>query len=134
MVMFFTVTLILSILGMLFMLWLKRFELTTGRLVMSGVRPLVGERLAAAAQWLQERMPALLRKRVERLGQELLSFTHRTTAFVVVSVEHALERVLHTVREKTSVSPQGGEASAFLRQVADHKKELQRSRESSSIK
>jgi len=128
MVLFFTATLGVSLLGMILLLWLKHYELTTGRVVFSGVRPLVGELLAAFTQWFQHRAPALAARVARRAWEALLSFLHRAVARGALWAEYALEHILRTVREKTTHARPGGEASDFLRQVAEHKKTLQRHR------
>jgi len=48
---------------------------------------------------------------------------HRTTAWSVLQVERMLEKTLHTLRHTTAARADG-EASAFLREVAEHKKSL----------
>lgn len=110
------------------MLWLKRFELTTGRVLLVDSRALLGERLTAVAPWFSHVLPQAARQILSRAWQQLLALLHRAAAWGILTFEHALERVLSIIREKTTHSRRTGEASAFLRQVADHKKELQRSR------
>ncbi|MDE1924600.1 MAG: hypothetical protein KGH79_00245 [Patescibacteria group bacterium] len=124
MVLFFTVLLALSIAGMVAMLWLKRYELATGRVVLSGVRPLVGTFVSRTLLWAGKIIPALVREQLARAGQTLRVLAHRFVAQSVLWFERTLEKVLHTVREKTGPPREPGEASAFLREVADHKKKL----------
>lgn len=124
MVLFLTTLLGLSIVGMAAMLWLKRYELTTGRVVLSGIRPVVGTYLSRVFVWIEKILPALVRSQLSQAGQALRILAQRLIAQSILTFEHALERLLHTVREKTAPTREPGEASAFLREVADHKKKL----------
>lgn len=124
MVLFLTTLLGLSIVGMAAMLFLKRYELTTGRMVLSGVRPVVGTFLSRGLLWIEKILPVLVRSQLSRAVQALRDLVQRLIAQSILMFEHALERLLHTVREKTAPAREPGEASAFLREVADHKKKL----------
>jgi hypothetical protein len=49
---------------------------------------------------------------------------HRLAALAVLLVERVLEKLLGTLRHKTQVPRADAEASSFLRQVSEHKKQL----------
>ncbi len=121
---FFTITLLLSCLGMLVLLWLKRYELRTGRMFFAGARPRLGEFFSRTLVWVEYALPALLAHAAKRLWRAARVLAHRTVAWVVVGTETLLERGLQVLRHKTDAPRQGGEASPFLREVAEHKKIL----------
>lgn len=123
MVLFFTTTLAISIVAMILLLILKRYELATGRMVFAGARPALNSFFHTVMWFGQQVLPELARNQIERGWNVVLTGIQRAIAYSIVSIEHVLERILHTVRERTqSVRP--GEPSAFLREVADHKKTL----------
>ena len=105
MALFLTVLLCLSAAGLVVLISVKRWELTTGRVLISKLRPAAARVLGEGLHFVERRAPAAL-KDLERL----------------------LERVLNTLRHTTHVRG-GGEASAFLREVAEHKKSLQERQE-----
>ncbi len=125
MVLFFTVGLILSIAGMLGLLGFKRYELSTGNVLFASARPAVGHFLKQALWWVEKVLPALVRVYTMRTIRFCKVVLQRALARSILWIEHTLEQVLHTVRERTTtVRAPGGEASAFLREVAEHKRKL----------
>jgi hypothetical protein len=124
MVLFFTSTLCLSVLAMVALLAVKRYELVSGRVLFSGVRPAVNSFFGQVSQWGQKILPELLRHYMERAAQFVLKKTQLGVAQIIVTFEHALESVLSAVRERTEDLHPSREPSAFLREVADHKKNL----------
>jgi hypothetical protein len=126
MVLFFIITLGLSILGMAALLGFKRYELATGRVFLAVARPHIASSLERGVQWVGHTLPAQAAELARVEGAKLRMWLHVTLARAVLSLEHTLERVLHVVREKTEPDRPVGEASAFLREVANHKKKLQR--------
>ncbi|HEV7449142.1 MAG TPA: hypothetical protein VGP13_01230, partial [Candidatus Paceibacterota bacterium] len=68
----------------------------------------------------------LIRVGSRSLYEASLRLVHVGAAWVVIRLEQGLERALHTVRHTTTQAPRNGEeTSAFLREVAEHKKKLQ---------
>jgi hypothetical protein len=123
---FFSITLAVSIAAMVMLLVLKRYELHSGRVLLGKARPAVGEFFHQKLMWLEYVLPGLIRAGIKHLYLALRRLLHVWLAWVVVKVEHVLEHALHRVRHTTAVPPrQGEETSAFLRQVAEHKKKLQ---------
>lgn len=125
MVIFFTVTLIVSIVGMISLLALKRYELSSGRVLLGSARPAVGNFFHRGLSWLEYVLPGLLRVGAKRLYSTVRRVAHIWAAWVVVKVEQGLEYALHRVRHTTAKPQPGHETSAFLREVAEHKKKLQ---------
>jgi hypothetical protein len=126
MVLFFTVLLGISLVGMGGLLALKRFEMTTGKVVLEDARPSIGAFFYSILVWVERDLPNLLHYLT---GQGLKSgkkLIQRWLAQALLVLEHTLERVLRTLRSTTTpqASMGSGEVSAFLREVAEHKKKL----------
>ena len=127
MVLFFIALLGISIVGMSAVLYLKRYELTTGKVFLAGARPRTHSFFHTLFVLVERVLPALLREQGAKAADWSVSFAHYATAKGVLFVEHSLEQVLHTVRQKTAPERViSGEVSPFLREVADHKKQLLR--------
>ena len=123
MVVFFTALLCVSIAGLACVLYAKHWEESNGKLMMSRVRPKAGEVLGVGLNFVERRAPALLRDAASRAYAAARTLVHRSTAWAVLQVEQMLEKTLHTLRHTTAARSEG-EASAFLREVAEHKKSL----------
>ena len=122
----FIATLLFSVVGLVALIWAKHWELTTGRVILGGVRPQVGQFFHVVLFWIERVLPALARGYSRLFFREALAFLHRGTAALVLWVENLLERILHSVRHTTDVHHvhSAAQASAFLREVAAHKKQL----------
>lgn len=125
MIWFFIAVLAVSIVGMLSMLFIKRWELRTGRLLFAPARPRVSQAVEKSAFVAGTVAPLVARHWWEYALEWLKLFVHRAIAFVVLVVEKNLERVLRHIKHTTDPRKLGGEASAFLREVAEHKKQIQ---------
>jgi len=121
----FTALLCLSIVGMLSLLLMKRYELNSGRIFLASARPAIGDFFHRKMMWIEFVLPGLLRVGIKRLFAALQRLLHVWLAFVVVKVEQGLERALRHVRHTTTAPKRGQETSAFFREVAEHKKKLQ---------
>jgi hypothetical protein len=128
MVLFFTSTLLIAAAGMISLLWLKRYELRTGRVFFAQVRPALGEFFGRGLLWIEGALPAAAGRALRRGWNLLRHLFHAAAALVVIVAEHALERLLQSLRYKTSAPGKSGEASPFLREVAEHKKKILQSR------
>lgn len=126
MALFFTVTLGISIVGMLLLLGFKRYELVSGNVLFASRRPAIGSFFKHTLWWIEKVLPALVRAYSRRAWHFCKTMLQQSIAKSILWVEHSLERVLHTVREQTTVERTPGEASAFLREVAEHKRKLSR--------
>ena len=126
MITFFTTTLIFSCLGLASLIGLKRYELTTGRVVGSALRPRYGRFFQTISLWIERILPTLVRMYGKLITRAFLRSIYRVSAHAVVRVERTLERTLHTLRHTTDVRRGMGEASAFLREVSEHKRKLLR--------
>lgn len=106
------------------LLGLKRYELRSGRVLLPGVRPGMGDFFARVLQWLGGALPGAVVRLARRGAHAALHTLHALAALVVIVAEHLLERALHALRYNTSAPSASGEASPFLREVAEHKKKL----------
>ncbi len=125
MVIFLTVLLYLSIAGLIGLLAVKRWEFTTGRVLFAGARPAAGAMLGEGLHFVERRAPALLKGFSWTLYRRLRAAFNLLVAWAVLYAERMLERVLSVLRHTTHPSG-SGEASAFLREVAEHKRSLQK--------
>ncbi len=124
MVTIFTTTLGISIFGMLALLLLKRYELKTGHVLFAGLRPRVNRVFKISLFYVERVLPALVLFLAERSVRSVVTVFHRLTAQGIVFVEYWLERVLETLRMTTHIPHSEIPASAFLREVAEHKKTI----------
>ena len=124
MVLFWTGTLIFSCCALSCLIWLKRWEMSSGRVVGARVRPHINRFFHTVSLWVERILPTLVRMYVKIAWRKALRYIHKTTAVGVVRVERSLERTLHTLKHTTDVRRGMGEASVFLREVSEHKRKL----------
>lgn len=113
-----------SIVGMTSLIALKRWELASGHVLGGRVRPAVGALMHRVLVWGEFVLPGLLRYWISAGYRYVRSLFHRLSALAVVVAEHLLERALRVLRRNTQVPRSDTEASAFLREVSAHKKQL----------
>lgn len=123
MVIFLITLLGVSIVGLVGLVAVKRWEMQSGHILFSAARPSVGLYLSLALNFVEERAPELVRQWAARAWKAARAGLHFLVAWAVLHVERMLERTLHTLRHTTQERSEG-EASAFLREVAEHKKSL----------
>jgi len=128
MVLFLAVLLCVSALGLICLIAVKHWELTTGRVLFSELRPAAARVLGAGLHFVERRAPAALKNLARRFYAEARETLHLAVAWVALRTERLLERLLNTLRHTTHVRGDG-QASAFLREVAEHKKSLQERQE-----
>jgi hypothetical protein len=124
MVLFFCTTLSISIVGLVLLLWVKRWELRTGRVVFAGVRPHVAELSHSTLVWFERVLPHLAQVYARRTARAAEDMLHHGAARGLLAAEHGLERVLQSLRGVTEQPRANREASVFLREVAEHKRKL----------
>ena len=116
----FSTTLGISILGLLAILIIKRFEIRTGRKFFGRAR----QPLDSASVFIVEGVPSLFHQGRHHALGTMRQWLQFGVMHAIVQVEKTLEKMLHNVREKTRTPREPGEASQFLREVADHKREI----------
>ena len=126
MVEFFTATLLLSCVVLVLLLAIKRWELTTGRILGAGFRPHMHLFFHTVSLWIEHILPTLVRVYAKLAWKATLRFVHKITALGVLYVERTLERILRVLQHSTDVKRGMGEASVFLREVSEHKRKLLR--------
>lgn len=124
MVIFFITLLCVSIVGIAAVLSVKQWETSHRKLVLGRVRSKAGEALGVGLNFVEKRAPAIVRTKTSRGYAAALVLLHKGVAWTVLFAERMLEKTLHTLRHTTAARGEG-EASAFLREVAEHKKLLQ---------
>ncbi len=125
MVLFFTTTLLVSCAGLVLLLSIKRWELNSGRIVGSRIRPWTQRLSHGISLWFERILPKLVQMYTKLAWQSILTSIHKVTARIVVGVEVKLEKTLHTLRHTTETR-RGvqEEPSVFLREVSEHKRKL----------
>ena len=124
MVPFFISTLCVSIVGLSALLYAKHRELTTGKIFFADARPRLADFFHTVLFWIERVLPTLAHDYARLLWHRTLHYVHTGTAYVVLKAEHYLERILHTLRHTTEMNRGVGQASDFLRQVAEYKEKL----------
>lgn len=124
---FFSLTLIISITGLVSLLMLKHYELTSGRRIALGGLRIRLERFFHSALMVIERgIPGLVGKVATVVVRLFRSRIQRILARAILLFENYLERTLHIVRQKSQPPRGEGAASEFLQEVAAHKQKLLR--------
>jgi hypothetical protein len=126
MVTLLTVLLGISIVGLISLVVIKRWELSRGTVVMGRVRPAAGLVLGESLNFIEHHLPALVWRGLRRSFIVVRVLVQRLVAWTVIHIERWLERSLSFLRGATQL-PGDGEVSGFLREVAEHKKALQKS-------
>jgi hypothetical protein len=133
MVLMLSLSLCISIIGMVLLLGVKRYELSNGKVFFASVRPGLGAFTHMVSVWVTRVLPALIKHLAIRARRSLESLLHKLVARAALLVEYVLEKGLHIVRETTTSNRAQGEVSPFLREVADHKKKLLKRSKSNRI-
>ena len=125
MVQFFTVTLCISIVGITMLFVLKQVELSTGHVIFSSLRPRVNRFFKTCLLIVERVIPGLAKEGVMHVLGRMREAVKVVLARVVLRVETALQNTLHMLRDKFNPKHTRGEASAFLKEVGEYKKQLE---------
>lgn len=125
MVIFLIALLCVSVAGLVSLIAIKRWEMRSGKLVMGTLRPKAGAVLGEGLHFVEQGLPHAARRMLRRAYIVAWVLFHRAVAWAVLHVERVLERTLHTLRHHTNEERVEGDVSPFLREVAEHKKQLQ---------
>ena len=127
MTLFFSVTLAISVVGLVLLLALKRYEMRTGRVLFSTLRPRVRRTLHATVLFVEYILPFLARRSLAKVWSIARSTLLYAIARSTVFVEELLQYILHTIEHTMQPHHTSGRpASAFLEEVAEHKRKLLR--------
>ncbi len=119
-----TVTLGVSIFGLLMLLVLKRYEVRTGRVMFKGLRPKTNRFFHSILVFIEQVIPSMTHAVVRGFLRLMRGALQRIVARAILMFEYTLEHVLHRVRQTSQPPPGQGEVSTFLREVAAHKRKL----------
>lgn len=126
---FFCALLFISIVGLVSLVCIKRWEMRTGRMLFAGARPSVGAAAHVFLTWVEGVLPSLIAMRTRQTFHALRIWLQRSVARGLLAAEQWLEGVLDSIRGVTEHPQSNKEASAFLREVAEHKRTLLRNKE-----
>lgn len=122
---FFSLTLAVSLVGLIILIALKSYELSTGRVFLGGLRPKIGNFFHRVLLIIERGVPGLahvLTRRALHAGRVRVSGMF---ARAILFFEKHLENILHVVRQKSQAPRSGnGATSQFLQEVAAHKQKL----------
>lgn len=133
MALFVASTLSLSIIGMAAIIGLKRYELRTGKVLFASVRPRVSQYVHRGVVFFTRTLPMFIVWGSVRVYRWFRLSTRHLLAVSLLWLEHHLERMLHFLRDSAAPKDATVTPSAFLQEVAEHKKTLAR-RKSRRIK
>jgi hypothetical protein len=105
---------------------IKQWERTSGSMLGRRLRARSHRFFSTMLLWIEHIIPTVVRLYSRWAWRATLCLLYRSAALLVLRVEKGLERTLHALRHSTDVKRGMGEASAFLREVAEHKKKLLR--------
>lgn len=93
---------------------------------MAGIRPRIGAAAHAGVMFVESVLPALALRALGRMAGGIRTLARRALAQGIVLFEHTLHGMLAFVHNMTRPPQAGGPASAFLQEVAQHKRALQK--------
>ncbi len=133
MVLFFVCLMLVSIAGMVSLLVIKRWELETGNMLFGGIRPHVGKKAHSFLTWVERALPGIISDYSLRTGRRVQETLHRKIAQALLATEHGLEHLLKQLRGVTEHPKSNKPASDFLREVAEHKRQLVSSKQAEML-
>lgn len=122
---FFTITLFVSIVALAALMCLKQIELSTGTVILAGARPKINRFFKTCLIIMERVLPALARESMLALFLRIRATLQKLLAHAILRVEAMLHNTLQLIREKTHPTHARGEASAFLKEVGEYKKQLE---------
>src|SRR3569623_227266 len=125
MVQFFTLTLCVSIIGIVSLFVLKQIELSTGSGIMSGMRPRVNRFFKTCLVIVERVIPGLAQEGFMHVLGRVREAVKVVLARMILKVETVLQNWLRFLKEKFNPRHARGEASAFLKEVGEYKKQLE---------
>lgn len=125
MVQFFTITLCISIAGIAALFVLKQIELSTGSVLFAAFRPKVNRFFKTCLVFVERVIPGLAKEGFMHVLGRLRGAVTVILARAILKVETVLQGWLHFLKEKFNPRHARGEASAFLKEVGEYKKQLE---------
>ncbi|HEX2614040.1 MAG TPA: hypothetical protein VHL10_00990 [Nitrososphaera sp.] len=125
MVSFFTMTLVISILGLGTLFVLKQIEVSTGSVLFRAVRPQINRFFKTCLVIVERVIPGLAKEGGVHVFKRTRAATQVALAHAALRLETFLRDTLHTLRVKLNPEQRRGEASPFLKEVGEYKKQLE---------
>jgi hypothetical protein len=125
MVQFFTVTLCISIIGIMSLFVLKQIELSTGSILFSAFRPKINLFFKTCLVIVERVIPGLAREGAGHVFSKMREAVKVVLARMVLKAETMLQDWLRFLKDKFNPRHARGEASAFLKEVGEYKKQLE---------
>ncbi|HYF13230.1 MAG TPA: hypothetical protein VD928_02960 [Candidatus Paceibacterota bacterium] len=126
MVLFLIITLAVSLVGIILILSVKRYEMRTGKMFFRRSRPALAKPFRTSSLIIEHLLPLIARRSIERGAIALRITLGRFLAKVTLMIESILRRMLAAIHRFVEPRESGGPASAFLQEVAAHKRKLLR--------
>jgi hypothetical protein len=104
---------------------LKQIELATGSVLFSAFRPKVNLFFKTCLVIVERVIPGLAKEGVMHVLWRMREAIKVVLARIVLKVETVLQDWLHFLKEKFNPRHARGEASAFLKEVGEYKKQLE---------
>src|SRR2546428_3010782 len=102
MLLFLVVVFVLSCAAMVLLLYIKHWELSTGRMLFASARPHVAAFAHRALVSIEHHLPSALKRASVRIFRWLRAHARNIVARALIAVEHTLENVLTTLRHGLS--------------------------------
>ncbi|MDE2212924.1 MAG: hypothetical protein KGJ34_00065 [Patescibacteria group bacterium] len=131
MVIFLTAVLLCSSLGMVLLLAIKHWEVSKDRMLFRSTRAQVNESFAIYLNFFASRLPSLAQEKGRTHIEAVEVWCKGMLARVLLKAEGVLERMLRTLKQTTAPHSAQGQVSAFLQEIAEHKRTLAHTREHS---
>lgn len=131
MVTFFTITLIISIAGIAALMTIKQIELSTGMVVLGPLKRPINRFFRTILVLIERVLPALARESLAHVLETSRTALLKLVARGILWFETLLHDTLRLLREKLHPHHTRGEASAFLKEVGEYKKQLESKSETS---
>ena len=122
---FFIILLLVSLAGMVMLMTLKQIELSTGSILFASMRPKVNRFFKTCLIMVERVLPGLVKGGIAQMFLQMRALMQKALAHAILRFEEWLKSMLHLIREKTHPAHARGEASAFLRQVGEYKKQIE---------
>jgi len=125
MVQFFTISLAISVVAIVALFVLKQVELSTGSVIFRSVRPQINRFFKTGLVLVERVLPGLAIGGFMHVLKSIRAWLTKVIAHAALKVETTLQNTLHAIREKLHPQHHRGEASAFLKEVGEYKKQIE---------
>lgn len=117
--------LVISILGIAALFVLKQIEVSTGSVLFKALRPQINLFFKTCLVIVERVIPGLAKEGGVHVFKRTRAAAQVALAHLALRVETFLRDSLHTMRVKLNPEQKRGEASAFLKEVGEYKKQLE---------